>query len=112
MHFKEYQKKSRKTAIYSEKDKNIIYPLLGLAGETGEVVEKVKKVIRIKGHHVPEFSAEEKKEIAKELGDVLWYLAQVATELGLSLEKVAQGNIEKLFSRKDRGALHGKGDNR
>lgn len=109
MTFEEYQKKSRKTAKYPDADKNFIYPTLGLAGETGEVAEKIKKIIRDDGGEV---LSEKKKEIEKELGDVLWYLTQLATELGLSLDKIAEKNIEKLYSRLERNKIHGDGDNR
>ena len=109
MTFEEYQKKSRETAIYPDKDKNFIYPTLGLAGEAGEIAEKIKKVLRDKNGVIDE---ETRKEISKELGDVLWYLSQLATEVELSLEEIAALNISKLQSRKDRGQLHGTGDNR
>ncbi|MCX6764812.1 MAG: nucleoside triphosphate pyrophosphohydrolase family protein [Candidatus Nealsonbacteria bacterium] len=109
MDFKEYQKLSRKTAIYPNKDKNFIYPTLGLAGESGEVAEKVKKVIR---DNNGVFDEKRKEELKKELGDVLWYLSQIATELNLSLEEVALFNIEKLSSRQERGKISGSGDNR
>ena len=109
MNFEEYQKKSRETAIYPNKDDNFIYPVLGLVGESGEVAEKIKKVLRDNNGVIDE---ERKKEISKELGDVLWYLAQIATELNLSLDIVAKTNIEKLQSRKKRNKLHGSGDNR
>jgi len=109
MEFDEYQKESRKTAIYPNKGKNIIYPTLGLVGEAGEVAEKVKKLIRDKNGKIDE---EFKESIKKELGDVLWYLAQLCTELGFSLNDVAKTNLEKLFSRMKRGKLHGSGDDR
>lgn len=109
MTFEEYQKKSRKTAKYPDAGSNFIYPTLGLAGEAGEVAEKIKKVIRDDGGEV---LPEKKKDIEKELGDVLWYVSQIATELGLSLEEVAEKNIEKLYSRLERDKLHGDGDNR
>jgi NTP pyrophosphatase (non-canonical NTP hydrolase) len=109
MNFKEYQKSSRKTAIYPNADNNFIYPTLGLVGEAGEVAEKIKKVIRDKEGVLDD---EKKKEIEKELGDVLWYVSQLASELGLSLEEVAEKNIEKLYSRMDRGKLGGEGDER
>jgi NTP pyrophosphatase (non-canonical NTP hydrolase) len=109
MNFDEYQKSSRETALYPDKDNNFIYPTLGLAGEAGEVAEKIKKVLRDKKGIMDQPT---KEEIEKELGDVLWYVAQIATELGLSLEKIADKNITKLFSRKERGVLHGNGDNR
>lgn len=109
MTFKEYQEESRKTAIYPNKDNNFIYPVLGLVGEAGEVAEKIKKVLRDKEGIVDE---ESREKITKELGDVLWYLSQTATELNLSLEEVANNNIEKLKSRQERGKLQGEGDNR
>ena len=109
MDFRDYQKLSRKTAIYPQKGKNFIYPTLGLAGEAGEVAEKIKKVLRDNQGIIDQ---PRKEEIAKELGDVLWYLAQIATELGLSLEEVAQGNLKKLNSRQKRNRLSGNGDNR
>ena len=109
MTFNDYQQESRKTAFYPDLGSNFIYPTLGLAGETGEVAEKIKKVIRDDGGFVSE---EKRQEIKKEMGDVLWYLAQLATELNLSLDEIAWHNIEKLFSRKERGALNGSGDNR
>lgn len=109
MEFNEYQEKSRKTALYPNKDNNFIYPTLGLCGEAGEVAEKIKKVIRDEGGKI---SAEKKQELVKELGDVLWYVSQIATELGLSLDEIANTNIEKLYSRLERNKLHGSGDNR
>lgn len=109
MDFEEYQKFSRKTAIYPNRGKNFIYPTLGLAGEAGEVAEKIEKIIRDKKGRISET---EKSEIAKELGDVLWYVANLATELGLHLDEIAKGNLKKLFSRKRRGRIHGSGDNR
>lgn len=109
MTFEEYQKLSRETALYPNKDNNFIYPTLGLAGEAGEVSEKIKKVLRDKNGVIDEAT---KQELSKELGDVLWYVAQLCTELNLSFDEVAKMNIEKLFSRKERGQLHGNGDNR
>ena len=109
MDFKEYQEKSRKTAIYPEAGNNFVYPTLGLSGEAGEVAEKIKRVIRDKGGKMDE---ETRLEIQKELGDVLWYVSQIASELDLSLEDVAQLNIDKLYSRLERGKIQGEGDNR
>ena len=109
MEFAEYQKKSRKTAKYPDAGSNFVYPTLGLSGESGEVAEKVKKIIRDDGGEV---LPEKKKEIEKELGDVLWYLAQLATEFGLELDDIAEKNIEKLYSRLERGTIGGSGDNR
>ena len=88
---------------------NFLYPVLGLAGETGEVVEKVKKIFRDDGGKV---TIRKKEEIQKELGDILWYLSQVATEFGLSFNEVAKANLDKLRSRVERGKLQGSGDNR
>lgn len=109
MNFEEYQKESRKTAMYPNKDNNFIYPVLGLCGESGEIAEKIKKVIRDEGGVVSE---SKKEEIKKELGDVLWYISQIATELGLSLDGVAKLNIEKLQSRMARNKISGSRDNR
>ncbi len=109
MTFEEYQKKSRETAIYPNKDNNFIYPTLGLSGEAGEIAEKIKKVLRDDKGII---GKEKKEEIKKELGDVLWYISQLATELGLSLDEIALENINKLTSRKKRGKLRGSGDNR
>ncbi len=108
MNFQEYQTKSRKTAIYKDAGNNYVYPTLGLVGEAGEIANKLKKVQR--GDYA--LTDEVKKEVSKELGDVLWYVAQLATELGASLDEIAQSNIEKLYSRMDRGKLGGSGDNR
>lgn len=109
MDFKKYQEKSRKTAVYPDRDNNFIYPTLGLSGEAGEVSEKIKKVIRDKKGIVDD---ETREAIKKELGDVLWYVSQIATELKLSLDDIAEKNIEKLYSRMERGKLNGSGDNR
>jgi NTP pyrophosphatase (non-canonical NTP hydrolase) len=109
MNFEEYQEKSRKTALYPNVGQNFIYPTIGLAGETGEVSEKIKKVIRDKNGIIDE---EDKNAIKKELGDVLWYVSQLAAELGLSLDDIAENNIKKLYSRLNRGVINGNGDNR
>lgn len=109
MTFEEYQIASRKTALYPNTSHNFIYPTLGLVGEAGEIAEKIKKVMRDEGSVI---SDEKKQEIGKELGDVLWYISQLASELELKLEDVATGNIQKLYSRMERGVLHGSGDNR
>lgn len=109
MDFKEYQEKSRETAIYPNSGDNFIYPTLGLSGEAGEIAEKVKKIIRDENGIISE---DKKQELAKELGDVLWYISQLASEFKLSLDDVANLNIEKLQSRKQRGKIQGSGDNR
>jgi len=99
MDFKEYQKAARRTAAYMNVGNNFIYPTLGLAGEAGEVANKVKKIDR---DQKGVLSDEAKKGIAKEMGDTLWYLATLATEFGLSLDDIAADNIKKLASRGDR----------
>lgn len=108
MKVNDYQAAALTTAIYPE-DKRIIYPALGMCGEAGEVADKVKKVIR---DNAQNFTAEKKREIAKEIGDVLWYCAVLSHDLGFTLEDVTQMNIDKLQSRKERGMLSGSGDNR
>jgi len=122
MDFNEYQKKAATTAIYLNKVKEtfpnlkpevlsvlgLSYASLGL-GEAGEVQGKVKKIIRDAGGILTD---DTKKEISKELGDILWYVAAICSELGISMNDVAEQNIEKLFSRKERGVITGNGDNR
>ena len=105
----EFQQLSRRTATYPDAGENIVYPTLGLAGEAGEVAEKVKKLLRDDGGVLSE---ERRAALAGELGDVLWYVAQVATEAGLELEEIAQANLDKLLSRQQRGVLSGSGDSR
>jgi len=109
MEFNEYQTQSRRTAVYPELGNNISYPTLGLANEAGEVAGKVKKVFR---DHDGVVSDVQRNEIMAEIGDVLWYCAQLATELNVSLDDIAAHNIDKIFSRMDRGVLNGSGDNR
>lgn len=109
MDFTDYQAKSRKTAQYPVIGHGVIYPTLGLANEAGEVAGKVKKIFRDKGGVIGEA---EREALQSELGDVLWYLAQVCTELGISLDAVAESNIEKLYSRLERGRIGGEGDAR
>lgn len=108
MDFQAYQYKARETAVYPREYK-LVYPALGLAGEAGEVCEKVKKIIRDKDGVLSE---DDRIEIRKELGDVLWYLAQLASDLEFNLSSVAMVNIEKLRVRKENGTLRGSGDNR
>jgi NTP pyrophosphatase (non-canonical NTP hydrolase) len=109
MNFTDYQTKSRRTANYPSVGHAVIYPTLGLTNEAGEVAGKVKKIFRDKGGIIGEA---ERQALKSELGDVLWYLTQVCTELELSLEEVAGYNIEKLYSRLERGKIGGDGDNR
>ena len=112
----EYQEAALTTAVYPEQFR-VIYPALGMNGEAGEVADKVKKVIRdtvllidAKGAIV--LPDDKRIELAKEIGDVLWYCATMSHDLGFSLEEVAQMNIDKLKSRQERGKLSGSGDNR
>jgi NTP pyrophosphatase (non-canonical NTP hydrolase) len=108
MDLSEYQRISRRTAEYP-REAWLAYPALGLAGEAGEVAEHAKKAIRDDGGSVSE---ERKRAMSKELGDVLWYVAQIATELGLDLSEIADQNLQKLLSRQQRGVLSGSGDER
>ncbi len=109
MDFDIYQHESRRTAIYPAIGHPVVYPTLGLTNEAGEVAGKIKKIFRDKGGAI---SAIEREALKGELGDVLWYLAQVATELDLSLNEIAAANLEKLLSRQERGKIGGDGDNR
>lgn len=106
MKLDEYQQRANETAIYPE---GLNYPILGLAGEAGELCNKYKKILRDKGG---EADINDLGQLAKELGDVLWYVAQIATELDTDLETVARRNLMKLEDRQNRGVLGGSGDNR
>ena len=107
MHLSDYQQRSRATAVYPEAGSNLTYPALGLCGEAGEAAEKVKKAIRDDGGRL---TPERRGALAAELDDVLWYVAQLATEARLDLDQIAESNLEKLVSRRDRTVLHGSGD--
>ena len=109
MEINEYQMLAKKTAIYPDIGSNIIYPTLGLVGEAGETANKVKKVIRDGGGKMSE---EARGAIKEELGDILWYVSQLAVELGVSLEEIASGNLQKLASRQKRDVIGGSGDAR
>jgi NTP pyrophosphatase (non-canonical NTP hydrolase) len=106
--FDEYQKYTNETAIYPEENA-MEYLVMGLVGEAGEVANKYKKVIRDKGG---EMTHDDRKNLAKELGDVLWYQARIADELGVDFSVVAMDNINKLFDRLNRGVIGGSGDER
>lgn len=108
MELNEYQDRAMRTAIY--KTLPVVYPALGLAGEAGEVADKVKKTIRDKGGDFTDETV--RTEIAKELGDVMWYLAALARDLGYTLEEIAEMNLAKTQSRASRDRIHGSGDNR
>lgn len=104
----EYNKVAASTDRYPNDCKPWVYAL-GLTGEAGEVAEKIKKVYRDKNGV---FKSEDREEIAKELGDVLWYLTRLGATLGVALESIAATNANKLLDRAKRGALGGNGDNR
>ena len=106
--FDMYQKQAKKTAIYP-KSAGVMYPALGLTGEAGEVANKVKKIVRAGPANSP---SDWREQIAYELGDVLWYCAALASDLGLSLGRIATDNANKLSSRKERGTIGGSGDSR
>ena len=103
MDMNQYQTQAAETAIYKV-EHQVIYPALGLAAEAGEVANKVKKILR-DGNF-------DRKAIADEIGDCLWYIAALCRDLNVDMVAVAQGNLDKLFDRKDRGVLAGSGDKR
>lgn len=105
----EYQRGALRTAAPRDKNNELLHLVLGLVGESGEVAEKFKKWIRDLDS---DESRLDRADIAKELGDVLWYVAVLADYLDLSLDNIATTNLAKLASRQDRGVLNGRGDNR
>jgi NTP pyrophosphatase (non-canonical NTP hydrolase) len=107
MTFNDYQQKALETA--SDKQNELFHRVLGLVGETGEIAEKLKKIIR---DHDSDFSRIDKADMTKELGDVLWYVATLADYLDIKLDDIADVNIAKLADRKSRGTLAGSGDDR
>ena len=113
MDFNTYQRKASETDLFEPSGDlsrvGFVEKVLGLTGEAGEAADKVKKVLRDKDGV---FSDEDKVAIAKELGDVLWYVANISRYLDVSLEEVAKMNLAKLEDRKKRGKLHGAGDER
>ena len=109
MDFKEYQRRAKETAIYPHRGDTITYPTLGLVGEAGEVANVIKKIIRDDNGEITE---ERRAVLKKELGDILWYIAQLGTELELDLDAIARENLDKLASRKKRGVIFGSGDDR
>ena|SRR5688572_16052590 len=106
---KSYQELSRKTYRDLEVDSNLTYPVLGMLNEAGEFTGKFKKIFRDKGGVIDE---ETRLALRDELGDVLWYMTQICTNLGFSLDELASANLEKVLSRLERGKIHGDGDNR
>lgn len=114
MKLDEYSKQAITTllgdhALSDDMSPSLIAQVLGLVGESGEVAEKFKKLIRDRGGKISE---QDRAEIIKELGDILWYINAVSHLLGSSLEEVAQKNLGKVLSRKERGKTSGSGDNR
>jgi NTP pyrophosphatase (non-canonical NTP hydrolase) len=109
MDFTVYQRESRKTWSLIHTDHPIVYPTLGLVNEAGELAGKVKKIFRDKQGQIDD---SDREALKYELGDVLWYLTQICTELDLTLEEVAAANLTKLFSRLERGTIGGEGDER
>lgn len=107
--FSEYQEKAKETALYPNVGSNPYYPSLGLSGEAGEIANKVKKIMRDKSDVIDD---ETRDDIKKELGDVLWYVAAVATEFKLDMGEIAEKNYEKLKKRLEEGKIQGNGDNR
>ena len=109
MTFREYQLKAKESAHFPEKESAFIYTALALMGEAGEVAEKIKKIWRDKNKLV---DASDREEIKKEIGDVLWYLSQLADQLDIDFDDVAQTNLDKTHSRLTRNVISGSGDNR
>ena len=109
MNFNEYQDKAMETAIYPNRGDNLVYAVLGLTNEAGEVAGKLKKCIRDNsGKLTPEI----RQAVADEVSDVMWYIAACCFELGVSMNDVAVSNLAKLKSRQERGVLGGSGDKR
>ena len=108
MNIDDYQMFASTTAMYP-KESGLVYTVLGMASEAGEVAGKYKKIIRDNGG---EFSEESKNALLDEIGDVLWYCSELATSLQTNLAAVAARNAAKLESRAERGKIAGSGDNR
>mgnify|MGYP003651381193 CR=1 FL=1 len=108
MDFNKYQETAVETAIYPSTHR-ILYPALGMAGEAGEVANKVKKIIRDGPENMPD---DWKDQIAGEIGDVLWYCAALSNDIGIPLALIAAQNRDKLLARKQKGTLQGSGDTR
>ena len=111
MDFDEYQQLAARTGFYGTEDRKyvLMYLCMGIAGEAGEVIEKMKKVVRNDKGVVSE---EKRQDIKKEIGDVLWYLSQLARALELSFGDIAASNIQKLADRAARGVIKSEGDTR
>jgi len=109
LNFDAYQQAAARTGAVIATEHPIVYPTLGLANEAGEVAGKVKKICRDRQGHI---SDADREDLALELGDVLWYLSEICTRLGIRLEDVAAANVAKLADRASRGVLGGDGDHR
>ena len=109
MDLNSYQTSALNTAVYPNQGTNFVYPALGLVGEAGEVADKLKKVIR---DNEGVLTDEVRDKVAKEIGDVMWYVAVLSYEMDYSLEDIAKMNLDKLASRAERGVIAGSGDNR
>jgi NTP pyrophosphatase (non-canonical NTP hydrolase) len=107
MTLNEYQERAIKEAFYEKDD--VVYNALGITGEAGEIADHVKKMLRDDNGVLTD---QRKESLKKELGDVLWYIANMARRLDLTLDEVAEANIKKIVDRKSRGVQHGSGDNR
>jgi len=109
MTFNEYQEKARLTAKYPNMGNNLTYPTLGLTGEAGEIANKVKKIERDDNGIL---TLNTRDQLIDELGDVLWYIAALATELSVDLNDIASINIDKLLKRQKNNTISGEGDKR
>tara|TARA_B100000925_G_scaffold291574_1_gene280179 strand:+ start:2596 stop:2949 length:354 start_codon:yes stop_codon:yes gene_type:complete len=113
MHFSEYEHIAKKSALYPKNEVNgVIYTAIGLSNESGEVLGKLKKIIRDFDGSFSEGVEQNKEVLIDELGDVLWYLCLLGGEIGSSLEEIAQKNNKKLYSRLQSGTIKGDGDDR
>jgi NTP pyrophosphatase (non-canonical NTP hydrolase) len=114
MTFDQYVRLSEETSVYPNSGEavGLAYAALGLAGETGEIVNKIKKVLRKDVTDYKSMYSEFRKELAKEIGDALWYMAALCREIDCSMSEIALNNLDKLQDRKNRGVLRGSGDNR
>jgi NTP pyrophosphatase (non-canonical NTP hydrolase) len=109
MTLNEYQEKAWLTAKYPNIYNNLIYPTLGLAGEAGEIANKVKKIQRDDNGIL---TLNRREQLIEEIGDALWYIAAMATEIGTSIEAIAIRNVEKLEGRLHNNSINGEGDER
>lgn len=109
MNLDDYQKAALRTAASRDKKNEFLHLVLGLVGESGEIAEKIKKIVR---DHDSDISKVDIEDLKKELGDVMWYIAVIADYFDIPLSEVGEKNIEKLASRQKRGVLGGSGDNR